>query len=90
MEKPLIYLDSDLAILCLARSLRTAGFCAQADQLHGVTVSNVTSARYAHRLITALPPAAPIEEERRGALEMLSFAVRGSTMATPVQAPIEL
>lgn len=89
MEKPLIYLDSDFAISCLARSLRTAGLCEQAEQLHGITVSNADSARYAHRLIVALPPTALIEEDRRGALEMLSFAVQGSMMA-PVQAPIEL
>lgn len=89
MEKPLIYLDSDFAIACLTRSLRTAGLCEQAEQLHGVTVSNADSARYAHRLIVALPATELIEEDRRGALEMLSFAVQGSMM-TQVQAPIEL
>lgn len=89
MDKPLIYLDSEFAISCLARSLHTAGFRTQAEQLFGITVSSPDSARYARRLVTALPPAALIEEDRRGALEMLSFAVQGASTA-PVQTPIDL
>lgn len=89
MNKPLIYLDSDVAILCLARSLRTAGFCEQAERLGGLTILDPESARYASRLIAELPPTCVIEEERRGALEMLAVAAHAATTMS-VQAPIDL
>lgn len=89
MNKPLIYLDSDFALSCLARSLRAAGLCEQAERLLGITISNPDSARYASRLVEELPPAALLEEDRRGVLEVLAFAMR-TPMTAPVQAPIDL
>ena len=89
IAKPLMYLDSDTAISCLMRSLCTAGFGQQAEQLLGLTISNPDGVRHAQQIIAGLPTSAMIEKAKRGALEMLGFA-SNMTKAAAVQAPIDL
>lgn len=89
MNKPLIYVDSDLAISCLMRSLNTAGLSRHADRLLGLTVSNPESARHAQQLIAGFPSTATTEKAKRGALEILSFATLPQASAN-IQAPIDL
>ena len=90
MNKPLMYLDSDLAISCLMRSLCLAGLNQQAELLLGLTVSNPDSAHYAKRVIAGLPTTIMTEKAKRGALEMLSFASLPTMGMADVQAPIDL
>lgn len=89
MNKPLMYLDSDLAISCLMNSLSSAGYVKQAEQLLGLSVSNPDSARHAQRIISGLPMPASTEKVRKGVLEMLSFATTPALKMAVVQAPID-
>jgi hypothetical protein len=88
--KPLIYLDTDLAISCFMRSLYAAGLSDKAELLLGLTVSNPDSARHAQRLVAGLPKTAMTEKAQRGALEMLEFAAAYQPKTPSVQAPIDL
>jgi len=90
MKKPLVYLDTDLAISCLMRSLCMAGFCKQAELLLGLTVSSPDSARHAQRIVAGLPSTAMTEVAQRGALQMLGLASTNPTKTAVVQAPIDL
>jgi hypothetical protein len=89
MNKPLMYLDSDLAISCLMKSLCSAGYIKQAEQLLGLTVSNPDSARHARRIVAGLSMPASTEKTRRGVLEMLSFASTPTMRTAVVQTPID-
>lgn len=89
MDKPLVYVDSDLAISCLMRSLSLAGLNKQAELLRGLTISSQDSALHAQRLIAGLPRTAATARVQRGALEMLAFAGMHAAQTAFVQAPID-
>lgn len=89
MNKPLVYLDADLAISCFMRSLCAAGLVKQAEPLLGLTVSNSDDAHHARRIVDRLPSTATTEKTKRGALEMLSFASTQQMAASSIQAPID-
>lgn len=89
MNKPLIYVDVDLAISCLMRSLRNAGLYEKAESLTGLIVSDTDSLRHAQKVVAAIPKHDRTESARQGTLDLLSCAMF-PVPATKVQIPLDL
>lgn len=89
MHKPLAYIDSDLAIACLVRKMRTVGLTHRTGALQNFTVSDPVSVQYAERLVASLPAASAIEQDRAGVLVVLATAAKTGPTSLFVQVPVD-